>query len=125
MSGSGNDVESPTNFNDCVSKAELQKFADDQRTFMIEKFDEMMSHINNLITRVEHVEQRPPPAHEDDDRDADRLHHNRYGMGGNYNRGNNDPYAKAKFTMILFTGTADPEKYLNRNLLLNKNLILI
>jgi hypothetical protein len=40
---------------------------------MTEKFDEMMRHINNLVTRVEQVEQRPPPAHEDDDRDTDRM----------------------------------------------------
>jgi hypothetical protein len=69
---------------------------------MTEKFDEMMRHINNLVTRVEQVEQRPPPAHEDDDR-----------MGGNHNHGNNDPFAKAKFTMIPFAGTADLEEHLN------------
>ena len=34
-------------------------------------------------------------------------------MEGNYNRGNHDPFAKAKFTMILFAGTADPEAYLD------------
>ena len=34
-------------------------------------------------------------------------------MGGNQNRGNNDPFAKAKFTMIPFAGTADPEAYLD------------
>jgi hypothetical protein len=113
MLGSGNDIESPTDFNDCVSKAELQKFADDQHTFMTEKFDEMMCHINNPVNWVEHVEQRPPPAREDDDRDADRLCRNRYGMRGNHNCGNNDPFAKAKFTMIPFAGTTDPEEYLN------------
>jgi len=32
-------------------------------------------------------------------------------MGGNQNRGNNDPFAKTKFTMIPFAGTADPEAY--------------
>jgi hypothetical protein len=34
-------------------------------------------------------------------------------MGGNHNHGNNDPFAKTKFTMIPFTGTADPEAYLD------------
>ena len=34
-------------------------------------------------------------------------------MGGNQNRGNNDPFARAKFTMIPFAGSADPEVYLN------------
>ena len=37
-------------------------------------------------------------------------------MGGNQNRGNNDPFAKAKFTMIPFAGTADPEAYLDQEL---------
>ena len=34
-------------------------------------------------------------------------------MGGNQNRDNNDPFARAKFTMIPFTGNADPETYLD------------
>ena len=34
-------------------------------------------------------------------------------MGGNQNRGNNDPFAKTKFTMIPFAGTTDPEAYLD------------
>ena len=102
-----------------------------------------MRTINGLVTRVEHVEQRPPPRWhrrqpygdeddenedadlDDDARAADRLWCNRQGMGGNQNRGNNDPFAKAKFTMIPFAGTADPKAYLDSNLLLNKNLILI
>ena len=103
-----------------------------------------MRTINGLVTRVAHVEQRPPPRRhrrqpyedaddEDEDadldadaRDADRLRRNRQGMGGNQNRGNNDPFAKAKFTMIPFAGTANPEAYLDWELLLlNKNLILI
>ena len=87
--------------------------------------------VNGLVTRVEHIEQHPPPQRhrrqhyedtddEDEDadldagaRDADRLRRNRQGMGGNQNRGNNDPFAKAKFTMIPFAGTADPEAYLD------------
>ena len=118
-------------FNECVSKNELQKLADDQRTYIDGKFDELMRTINGLVTRVEHVEQRPPPRRhrrqpydDDDDEDedadldadaraADRLRRNRQGMGGNQNCGNNDPFAKAKFTMIPFAGTADPEAYLD------------
>jgi hypothetical protein len=34
-------------------------------------------------------------------------------MGGNHNRGNNDPFAKTKFTMIPFAGISDPEAYLD------------
>jgi hypothetical protein len=30
-------------------------------------------------------------------------------MGGNHSHGNNDPFAKTKFTMIPFAGTADPD----------------
>ena len=71
----------------------------------------MMQHINGLVTRVEYIEQWPPPP--DDDRDANRLDRNRFGMGGNHNRGNNDPFAKAKFAMIPFAGSADPEAYLD------------
>jgi hypothetical protein len=38
---------------------------------------------------------------------------NRNREGGNQNRGNNDPFAKVKFTMIPFDGNADPEAYLD------------
>ena len=110
MSGNGKDaVESPTDFNECVSKAELTKFCDEQRELITTKFDDLMRHINNLVTRVEYVEQHPPAPL---DRDADRLQRNRQGMGGN-NHGNNDPFSKAKFSMIPFAGSADPEEYLN------------
>ena len=71
MSGKSNTSESPTDFNDCVSKAELTKLLTDQRTFMETKFTELMGHINNVVTRIEQVEQRPPPQHEQrDDNDA-------------------------------------------------------
>ena len=99
-----------------------------------------MCTINGLVTRVEHVEQCPPPRRhrhhpygdaddEDEDadldadaRDADRLRRNRQGMGGNQNRGNNDPFAKAKFTMIPFVGTADPEAYLDWELAVEQKI---
>jgi hypothetical protein len=32
---------------------------------------------------------------------------------GNHNHGNNDPFAKTKFTMIPFVSNADPEAYLD------------
>ena len=59
MSGIGG--ESPSDFSECVSKNELQRLVDDQRTYIDGKFDELMRTINGLVTRVEHVEQRPPP----------------------------------------------------------------
>jgi len=34
-------------------------------------------------------------------------------MGGNHNRGNNDSFAKTKFSMIPFASTTDPEAYLD------------
>jgi len=52
---------SPSTFNECVSKEELQRPVDDQRTYINGKFDELMRNINGLVTRIEHVEQRPPP----------------------------------------------------------------
>ena len=91
-----------------------------------------MRSINELVTRLEHVEQHPPRQRhrrhphdgdedededvvldDDEDRDAYCLRRNRQRMGGNYNRGNNDSFAKTKFTMIPFAGTADPEAYLD------------
>ena len=99
-----------------------------------------MRSINGLVTRIEHVEQQPPPRRhrlqphdgdeeededvdlDDDARDADRLRRNRQGMGGNQNHGNNDPFAKAKFSMIPFAGNADPEAYLDWELAVDQNL---
>ncbi|CAN6355623.1 unnamed protein product [Urochloa humidicola] len=107
MTGKEKETGSPTDFNDCVSKAELHKLVEEQKTFMTEKFDEMMRHISVLVTRVEHLEQRPPPDDNEVDRDAERLRFNRRGMGGNGN-GNNDPFAKTKFTMLPFAGSTDP-----------------
>ena len=57
MPGTGG--ESPTDFNECVSKNELQKLVDDQRTYINGKFDELMRTVNGLVTWVEHVEQHP------------------------------------------------------------------
>jgi len=139
MAGTGRGADSPTDFNECVSKDELWKLVDDQRTYIDGKFEELMRTVNGLVTRIEHVEQRPLPCRQrrqphdgdededgdadlddDDARDVDRLRRNRQGMGGNYNRGNNDPFAKAKFTMISFVGTADPEAYLDWKLIVEQ-----
>jgi len=42
-------------------------------------------------------------------------------MGGNQNCGNNDPFAKIKFTMIHFASTADPEAYFDWELAVEQN----
>ena len=60
MTGSGKGGESPTDFNECVSKDELKKLVDDQRTYIDGKFNEMMRSINGVVTRLEHIEQLPP-----------------------------------------------------------------
>ena len=119
-------------FNECVSKDELKKLVDDQSTYIDGKFNEMMRSINGVVTRLEHIEQHPPRQRhrrhppdgdedededavldDDEDRDAYCLRRNRQRMGGNYNRGNNDSFAKTKFTMIPFAGTVDPEACLD------------
>jgi len=140
MTGKDTSGESPKDFNECVSKGELKQLVKDQRTYMDEKFKELMQNITNLGTRIEHVEQRSPPWQhrrqphdgdeeededvdlDDDARDADHLRRNRQGMGGNQNHGNNDPFAKAKFSMIPFAGNADPEAYLDWELAVDQNL---
>ena len=60
MTGSGKGGESPTDFNECVSKDELKKLVDDQRTYIDGKLNEMMRSINGVVTRLEHIEQHPP-----------------------------------------------------------------
>jgi hypothetical protein len=92
----------PTDFNECVSKGELTTFITKQHNLMTE----LTRNVNNLVTRIEQLEQRSPPHRADDedadafgDEDADadgdahrRLNFNRRSMGGN-NHGNNDPFA--------------------------------
>ena len=124
-------MRTPIDFNDCVSKNELRAILDD-------KFNEILQQITNLAKRIEDVEQRhPEPCPEDDDddlfeeddgdaeveakaqrraedaRNRNRLNFNRHGMGGN-NQGNNDPFSKTKFKIPHFSGSADPEAYLDR-----------
>jgi hypothetical protein len=118
-----------------VSKDKLTRLLDDQRTYINEKFEEMMQTVNNLVTQIEHVEQRPPPrqpqhqppeGEEEEDHDADldagRLQRNHHGMGGNHNRGNNDPFAKTKFAMIPITSTANPKAYLDWELAVEQKI---
>ena len=119
----GKEVESPMDFAECVSKDELTKSVLDERVYIDGKFTEMMTTINNLVTRLEHLER--PPHHriddeledadgedgEDDDaagrreaRDArlrDHLHHNRCDMGGNREHGNNDSFARPNLPCFL------------------------
>jgi len=113
-------------FNDCVSKGELTAFITEQRNLM----NELTRNVNNLVTCIEQIEQRPQSDHGDDedangdlsdhedvDNDGDaRNHHcynfNRRGMGGN-NHGNNDPFAKIKFSLPPFAANLDPEAYLD------------
>jgi hypothetical protein len=88
-------VESPSDFNECVSKDKLTRLHYDQRTYINEKFEEMMKTVNNMITRIEQRPSARRPRHqppmgeeeEDDDvgLDAYRLQCNRHGMGGNHN----------------------------------------
>jgi hypothetical protein len=87
---------------------------------------ELTRNVNNLVTRIEQLEQRPPPHRADDedtnafgDEDADvdadarrRFNFNRRDMGDN-NHGNNDPFAKIKFSFPPFAGNVDPEAYLD------------
>jgi hypothetical protein len=139
MSGSGKGTEEPpTDFNDCVSKNELHAVLDD-------KLNEIMQQIINLARRVEDVEQRRPEPHCEDeaeeklqDEDAgdaeaeaearradahnrDQLNFNRRGMGGN-DRGNNDPFSKTKFKMLPFSGSTDPEVYLDWEMAVDKKI---
>ena len=97
-SGKGN-KDTPTDFNDCVSKNELRVVLDD-------KLNEILQQIPNLAKRIEDVEQWHEDADgddlkgedaEEDDGDAEakeaqraedarnrnRFNFNRRGMGGN------------------------------------------
>ena len=47
-------AESLTDFNGCVSKGELTAFIPEQRNLM----NELTRNVNNLVTRIEHIEQR-------------------------------------------------------------------
>jgi hypothetical protein len=109
-----------TDFNECVSKDELTTFMTEQHNLMTE----LTRNVNNLVTRIEQLEHRPPPHHAydedadafgDEDADADgdarrRLNFNHRGMGGN-NHGNNDPFPKIKFSLPPFGGNINPEAY--------------
>jgi len=96
-------------FNNCVSKGDATAFIIELRNFM----NELTHNMNNLVTRIEQIEQHPLFYRGDDedvdadvdvfdneDADADgdarnccRYNFNCRGMGGN-NYDNNDPFAK-------------------------------
>jgi hypothetical protein len=120
--------DTPTDFNDCISKNELRAVLDD-------KFNEILQQITNLAKRIEDVEQHHGPCPKDDDdlseeddgdteaeaeaqrcaenaHNRNRLDFNRHGMGGN-NQGNNDPFSKTKFKIPHFSGSTDPKAYLD------------
>ena len=115
----------PTDFNNCVSKGELTSFITKQHNLM----NKLTHNVNNLVTRIEQIEQRPQSHrgddedvngdlfdHEDVDDDGDARncrHYNfkRRSMGGN-NHGNNDPFAKIKVSLPPFVGNVDPKVYL-------------
>ena len=80
MIGPRKEVESPLDFNECVSKDELKKLVDDQHTYIDGKFNETMRSINGLVTQLEHVKQHPPqqrhrchPHDGDEDEDEDAV----------------------------------------------------
>jgi len=117
---------SPTDFNDCVSNGELTTFITEQRNLM----NQLTRNVNNLVTCIEQIEQRPP-SHHGDDEDADAnifddeeadadgdacnrrsYNFNRCGMGGN-NHGNNDFFAKIKFSLPPFASNVDSKAYLD------------
>ena len=60
MIGSEKGGDSPSDFNECVSKDELKRLVDDQRTYIDEKFNEMLRSVNGVVTRLEHIEEHPP-----------------------------------------------------------------
>jgi hypothetical protein len=109
--------------------------------FMTEQHNlmtELTRNVNNLVTHIEQLEHRSPPHRADDedaddfgDEDADadgyarrRLNFNRRGMRGNI-QGNNDTFAKIKFSLPPFAGNVDPEAYLDWELAVQQKLILI
>jgi len=113
---------SPTDFNDCVSKGELTAFITEQRNLM----NELTRNVNNLVTRIEQIEQRPQSYHGDDedadrdlsdhedvDDDGDARNRRHYNFNRRGMRGNNDPFAKIKFNLPPFTSNVDPETHLD------------
>ena len=59
-------------FNDCASKDELTTFITEQRNLM----NELIRNVNNLVTHIDQIEQRPQSHHGDDeDVDGDLSDH--------------------------------------------------
>ncbi|CAN6338275.1 unnamed protein product [Urochloa humidicola] len=137
----GKKPESPKNFNDCVSRDELTTLLGEQTKFMMDEFAKLTKNINDLGTQIAYVEHHHEHHEDEDDeevkdkdgdddyarhrereRDDDRLNFNHRGMSGNRERGNNDSFAKTKFTMIPFASNADPEAYLDLELAVKQKL---
>ena len=101
--------------------------------------NELTRNVNNLVTRIKWIEQHPP-THRGDDEDADadgdvsdqedadvdgdarnrrRYNFNRRDIGGN-NHGNNDPFAKIKFSLPPFASNVVSEAYLDWELVVQQ-----
>ena len=72
MLGKGTrDETPPIDFNDCVSKNELQKLIRGEHTFIDEKLNQVMQSINTLAKWIEDFEQQRLEQHRDDIDDDD------------------------------------------------------
>jgi hypothetical protein len=109
----------------------FKKYQDSAAT----SYEQLDQRVAELVTRMDVLEARPPPptsapAHspvDDDDDDDDDVYaplrqclaRNRQGMGGNgrcrhHNlEPDHDPFAKIKFSILLFMGSYDAEAYLD------------
>jgi len=112
---------SPMNFNDCVSKGELTAFITKQRNLM----NELTRNVTNLVIvvmmkiQMENYLIMKKWTMTGDARNRCHNNFNRCGMGGN-NHGNNDPFAKIKFSLPPFACNVDPEAYLDWELALQQ-----
>jgi hypothetical protein len=151
-------TNSPKDFNECVSRAQLQAAMEDAQRGMNDAISKVVTdalidlklgssmerldrRISTLTDNVTELENRLPNEEDmggnntdenvvfDEDGNIDdaatriamlrrRLHENRRGMGGHRHQGHaqhasDDPYAKVKFTIPLFSGHYDAEGYLD------------
>ena len=116
MSGEVEDNGHNQNFNDCITHAKcddlFQQICADKRTNVHATepmFTALTNQLNAMDARLNTIEQ-----HAQDNTDPNRLNRNRHGMGGGGNHnGNNDPFAKVKFSIPSFAGAYDAEAYLD------------
>lgn len=151
-------TNSPKDFNECVSRAQLQAAMEDAQRWMNDAISKVVTdalidlklgssmerldrRISTLTYNVTELENRLPNEEDmggnntdenvvfDEDGNIDdaatriamlrrRLHENRRGMGGHRHQGHaqhasDDPYAKVKFMIPLFSGHYDAEGYLD------------